>query len=428
MMMPMIMMSQRIRSQSFFVRVSDRTGSASTIKEAMRIRIMLLFSVTSTSRLVAGFHLVPRTAKSSKLSATFFEDFPKTVSRAFSSMANGSDSKYYTIGITGAGGLVGTALRDELGRRGNLNGKPVRVVRLSRGNVAEQKVLDDMSETTLVYNPKGSSADEVIDLSAAAEMDAIVHLAGESVATGLGPVNSILGLRPWTEKKKAEILSSRVIPTKALAKVVASSKSPKTFLVASGVGAYGDNFIGEDSAAVDETMDISKSGGFLAEVSRQWEAASDEAKIGKNRVVNMRFGVVMSKKGGALGKLYPIFFVGGGGNVGGGKQYFSFISARDHARAIVHALETPSLTGPVNFCAPQPCTNAGFTTALGKVMGRPTILPLPGFAVNLLFGEMGQEMLLGGVRALPAKLEKSGFKFSHPTIEEALQSAMDEEI
>jgi uncharacterized protein (TIGR01777 family) len=387
----------------------------------------MLFAIASTSRLVSGFQLLPRSAKSSKLSATFFEDFPKTLSQAFSSMSGGTDSKYYTIGITGAGGLVGKALRDELGRRETLNGKPVRIVRLSRGDMPEQKVLYDVSETTLVYNPKGSSADEVIDLSAAAEMDAIVHLAGESVATGLGPLG-FLGLRPWTDAKKAEILNSRVIPTKALAKVVASSPSPKTFLVASGVGAYGDNFIGEDSVAVDETFDISTSGGFLAEVSRQWEGASEEAMTGKNRVVNMRFGVVMSKNGGALGKLYPIFFVGGGGNVGGGKQYFSFISARDHARAIVHALETPSLKGPVNFCAPEPCTNAGFTKALGKVMGRPTILPLPGFAVSLLFGEMGQEMLLGGVRAMPAKLVNSGFKFSHPTIEEALQSAMDENI
>jgi uncharacterized protein (TIGR01777 family) len=393
----------------------------------MRISSIMLFAVTSTSRLVAGFHLIPRNAKSSKLSATFFEDFPKTLSRAFSSMANGSDSKYYTIGITGAGGLVGTALRDELGRRETLNGKPVRVVRLSRGDVAEQKVLDNASETTLVYNPKGSSADEVIDLSAAAEMDAIVHLAGESVATGLGPLG-FLGLRPWTNEKKKEILDSRIIPTAALAKVVASSPSLKTFLVASGVGAYGDNFIGEDSVAVDETMDISTSSGFLAEVSRQWEAASEGAKTSSNRVVNMRFGVVMSTKGGALGKLYPIFFVGGGGNVGAGNQYFSFISARDHARAIVHALETSSLKGPVNFCAPQPCTNAEFTKALGKVMGRPTIVPLPSFAVSLLFGEMGQEMLLGGVRATPAKLVKSGFQFSHPTIEEALQSAMEENI
>jgi uncharacterized protein (TIGR01777 family) len=393
----------------------------------MRTSSTMIFALATSSRVVSGFHLIPRNTKSSKLSAAFIEDFSKSLSRTFSSMVGGPDSKYYTIGITGAGGLVGTALRDELGRRETLNGKPVRVVRLSRGDVAEQKVLDGVPETTLVYNPSGFSAEDVIDLSAAAEMDAIIHLAGENVATGLGPLG-FLGLRPWTDEKKAEILNSRVIPTKALAKVVASSKTPKTFLVASGVGAYGDNFIGDNSVAVDETKDISTSGGFLAEVSRQWEAASEEAKTGSNRVVNMRFGVSLSTKGGALGKLYPIFFVGGGGDVGTGNQYFSFISARDHARAIVHALETSSLKGPVNFCTPQPCTNAEFTKALGKVINRPTILPLPSFAVSLLFGEMGEEMLLGGVRATPGKLVKSGFQFSHPTIEEALQSALEEEI
>lgn len=390
----------------------------------------MLFALTTTSRAVSGFHslIVPRgqqTARgSTKLAANFFQD----LSQAFSGMAGGgSDSKFYTVGITGAGGLVGTALRDELGRRESLNGKPIRIIRLSRGNVPEQKEIGDVSEMSLVYNPKGSTAEDVIDLSAAAEMDAIVHLAGENVATGLGPLG-FLGLRPWTDDKKAEILNSRVGPTKALSKVIASSKTPKTFLVASGVGAYGDTFIGEDSPVADESTDISTTKGFLAEISRQWEDATKEAKKGANRVVNMRFGVVMSTKGGALGKLYPIFFLGGGGNVGSGDQYFSFVSARDHARAIVHTLETPSLKGPVNFSSPQPCTNAEFTTALGKVLNRPTILPLPGFAVSLLFGEMGEEMLLGGVRATPNKLVKSGFKFNHETIEEALQSAMDEEI
>ena len=129
-----------------------------------------------------------------------------------------------------------------------------------------------------------------------------------------------------------------------------------------------------------------------------------------------------------MGKLYPVFYLGGGGNVGSGQQYFSFISARDHARAIVHTLETPSLEGPVNFCASAPCTNAEFTKALGKGLSRPTILPFPSFAVKLLFGEMGEEMLLGGVRALPGKLEKSGFQFEHPTIDLAVQSALDETI
>ena len=174
-------------------------------------------------------------------------------------------------------------------------------------------------------------------------------------------------------------------------------------------------------------MDVSRTDGFLAEMARLWEGVTQSVNK-KNRVVNMRFGVVMSKNGGALGKLYPIFFLGGGGIVGSGQQYLSFISARDIARAIVHCLQTSSLKGPVNLCAPEPCTNAEFTSALGKVIGRPTILPLPGFAVSLLFGEMGDEMLLGGVRAKPSKLLQSGFQFQHPTIEQALQSATNESI
>jgi len=128
-----------------------------------------------------------------------------------------------------------------------------------------------------------------------------------------------------------------------------------------------------------------------------------------------------------LGKLYPVFFLGGGGIVGSGEQYLSFVSARDAARVVVHAMETPDLKGPVNVAAPKPCTNAEFTSAFGKVIKRPTILPLPAFAVKIMFGEMGDEMLLGGVRAIPDKLEKSGYQFLHPTIESALNSAINEE-
>jgi len=343
----------------------------------------------------------------------------------FGSASN--DSEYYTIGITGSGGLVGTALRDELKKRDTVNGKPVRVVRLSRGDKAEQKELESAPETTLVWNPNADVASDVIDPSALSDMDAIVHLSGENVATGMGPLG-FLGIRPWTNEKKAEILNSRTIPTKALSKAVASIAKPQTFVVASGVGVYGDKFIGESLAAVDESADTQSTEGFLANVSREWEAATEPAKSGRNRVVNARFGVVLSKKGGAMAKLYPIFLLGGGGNVGSGDQYFSFISARDHARALVHTLETPSLSGPVNFSAPNPCTNAEFTKALGSAIRRPTILPLPSFAVSLLFGEMGEEMLLGGVRAKPSKLVQSGFEFRHPTIQEAVESALKEDI
>ena len=343
----------------------------------------------------------------------------------------GSGSEYYTIGVTGSSGLVGNALRDELTKHEQINGKPVRVVRLIRGDEAEDKDLNAETgkDITLTWNPNGSSPSEIMNLDAAASMDAIVHLSGENVATGIGPLGFI-GLRPWTDQKKKEILDSRVVTTNALASVVAASPSPKSFLVASGIGAYGDNFVG-DVSAVDESFDVSQSKGFLAEVSRRWEDATSPATTAskqKHRVVNMRFGVVMSTKGGALAKLYPIFFVGGGGNVGSGRQYFSFISARDHARAIVHTIESKQLSGPVNFCAPEPCTNAEFTQALGKAISRPTLIPLPEFAVSLLFGEMGNEMLLGGTRALPSKLLKSGFKFEHPSIDEALDSALKENI
>lgn len=371
------------------------------------------------------------------LHVSFFEDLQKGFSKAFSTDTSmdppKSPSKYYTIGITGSSGMVANALKDELSKRSSVNGKPVRIVNLKRGSapesVGDRLLADDTAapEISVVWNPKATTAAEAMDPALAAELDAIVHLAGENVATGKGPLG-FLGIQAWSKEKKTEILDSRTIPTAALAKVVASTPKPQSFLVASGVGAYGDDFIGNARPAVDESADISTTTGFLAEVSRQWEKASEAAKTGKNRVVNMRFGVVLSKKGGALGKLYPIFFLGGGGNVGSGDQYFSYISARDHARAIVHTLETPSLKGPVNFCAPEPCTNAEFTKALGKGLSRPTILPFPAFAVKLLFGEMGEEMLLGGVRTLPGALEKSGFVFQHPTIDLAVKSALEEDI
>lgn len=379
--------------------------------------------------IASAFQGAPRyTRRTSKLPASFLDDLQKTFFSGMTAENPSSSSKYFTVGITGAGGLVGTALQDELSKRESINGKPIRIVRLTRGSAPESKDLGaDQTILSLTWNPDGASPEEVIDPAAIAEMDSIVHLAGENVATGSGPLG-FLGIQAWSEEKKIAIMQSRLVPTRALAQAVASTSKPQLFLVASGIGVYGDNFIGDEREAVDETADISGSNGFLADVSRQWEAASENAKVGKNRVVNMRFGVVLSKKGGALGKLFPVFYLGGGGNVGSGKQNFSYISARDLARAIVFTLETPSLQGPVNFSAPNPCTNSEFTKALGKAMGRPTILPFPAFAVSLLFGEMGEEMLLGGVKALPGKLSQSGFEFQHPTIADALKSALEEDI
>ena len=315
-----------------------------------------------------------------------------------------SSSEYYTVAITGSSGLLGSALIDELSRKENglINGKPMRIVKLNRsGSITEGEGLPDSNEASINWNPNASSDSLAIDPNALESIDTVVHLAGENVGSGLLPFPlGALGVQAWSEEKKDLIMSSRVGPTKALANAIAKCKKPTNFIVASGVGVYGCDFMAdEDQAIPDESTDVSNTSGFLAEVSRQWEGASQPAVQGggvlnKNRLVNLRIAPIMSKLGGALGKLYPIFFLGGGGIVGSGKQYFSYISARDASRAIVHCIETPSLNGPVNLVAPTPCTNAEFTSAMGKVLSRPTILPLPEFAVKLLFGEMGEEVSL----------------------------------
>lgn len=379
--------------------------------------------------LVSGFgpHASPKPS-STRLSASFFENLTKAFTT--SSLMKKPASPYYTIGITGSGGLVGTALRNELLNRKQVNGKPVRIVKLTRSVSVSDNDKDlvngaePLSEISVSWNPRGDSMETILPF--VSELDAVVHLAGENIATGSGPLG-FLGIRPWNDEKKQEILNSRVMSSRALSRALSSVQESKVLLAASGVGAYGKNFISNARDAVDETMDISTSDGFLAEVSRQAEAASQPPTSGSQyRVVNMRLGVVLSTKGGALAKLAPIFSLGGGGNVGSGRQYFSFIAARDVARGIIHTLETPSLQGPVNFCAPNPCTNAEFTQALGRALNRPAIIPLPEFVVSLLFGEMGEETLLGGVRAVPTKLTTSGFTFLYPTINESIKSAMEE--
>ena len=279
-----------------------------------------------------------------------------------------SDNKYYTLGLTGSNGLIGTALRDEIQQRGSsINGKPVRVVCLRRGTHAEHVSDDDNSfppgESSLGWNPNGATPDEIIHPNALQQMDAMIHLSGENISTGQGPLG-FLGIRPWTDSKKAEILNSRVQTTTALAKAIAANANKIDFLAASGVGAYGNHFIHSEFEAVGEASgDTEYAPGFLAEVSRQNEAAAQLA-ANNGRVVVMRNGVVLSKQGGAMAKLVPIFLLGGGGIVGSGQQYFPTISARDMARAMIHVLETPSLEGPVNLCAPNCPTNAEFTSAM----------------------------------------------------------------
>ena len=375
---------------------------------------MALFSSTTRRTASAFMSSTARLSQSNintQLNVSFLE-------QAFSTMTNAKDSassKYYTIAITGSSGLLGTALIDELTKQesGKVNGKPIKIVKLNRSNsITEGEGLpssdsDDegLTITSLNWNPNASDDDtSALDPTALESIDTVIHLAGENVGSGLlpGPLGA-LGIQAWSDEKKDLIMNSRVGPTTALANAIAKGNKSTNFIVASGVGVYGNDFMATDedeslsSSSPDESFDTSNTSGFLAEVSRQWEAASQPAVakgglLNKNRVVNLRIAPIMSKNGGALGKLYPIFFLGGGGIVGSGNQYFSYISARDAARAIVHTIETPSLNGPVNLVAPTPCTNSQFTSALGKVLFRPTILPLPAFAVKALFGEMGEEV------------------------------------
>jgi uncharacterized protein len=427
----------------YFARVSSSRGFVTPpppagIAKAISARTASSFSSTSSTTTTTTIAL----AQTTNFLETLQKNFFSTLSPGRDN-GSSSSSKYYTIAITGASGLIGTAVRNELSQRASVNGKPIRIVQLQRGDAEAMPDFSDddtITDLSIRWNPQYSTTtdidndnniDQVIHPSVIRQVDAIVHLAGENIATGLGPLG-FLGIRPWTAAKKQEILNSRVGPTSALARAIAKSGKQVSFLSASGVGIYGDNFSGEECDAVDESMDTSETVGFCPDISRAWEVATKEGSVAKttnnkSRIVNLRFGVVMSVKGGALAKLYPIFNLGGGGIVGSGQQYLSFISARDVARGIVHVLETPQLSGPVNVCSPEPCTNLQFTSALGKVLNRPTFLPLPSLAVQALFGEMGDEMLLGGVRAIPTKLQKSGFTFLHPSIDDAVTSAILEE-
>lgn len=238
--------------------------------------------------------------------------------------------------------------------------------------------------------------------------DAAVHLAGENIASGR-----------WTPAKKARILNSRVKGTTLLSEALASiSKPPQVLISASAVGYYGDRGT--------ETLTENSGGGvgFLAEVCKQWEAATASALRKGIRVVHMRFGVVLGPRGGVLGKMLLPFKLGVGGKVGSGSQYMSWISLDDVCTAILHAIKTPSLQGAVNGVAPNPVTNTEFTKTLGRLLHRPTIFPMPAFAARLVFGEMADELLLASTRATPVKLTSSGFVFKHDRLESALHDAI----
>jgi len=249
----------------------------------------------------------------------------------------------------------------------------------------------------------------MIDVARCAGIDAFVHLAGANVG------------ERWTPAHRREIRDSRVYGTALIAHTIAAlTPRPRVLVCASAVGIYGD--------AGDTVLDESSPSGsdFLAEVGREWESAADPARQAGVRTVHLRFGVVLSRWGGALARMLPVFRMGGGGRLGSGRQWMSWISMEDAVGAVQFALERETLVGAVNAVAPSPVTNAEFTETLARVVHRPALFPVPAFALNLMFGEMAQGTLLASQRVIPRKLLAAGYAFRHATLEPALRAAVNE--
>jgi hypothetical protein len=233
----------------------------------------------------------------------------------------------------------------------------------------------------------------------------VIHLAGENIGAGR-----------WTPGRKKRIRESRIAGTKFLAETLASLKNPpKVFITSSAIGFYGDR---EDEIL---TEDSPAGKGFLTEVCQAWEEASEPAKKAGIRVVHLRTGIVLSANGGALPKMVLPTLMGAGGVIGTGRQWMSWITLEDLVGIFNYAIHSPALSGPVNATAPGSVTNRDFTKILGKVLKRPTFFPLPGFMVKLLFGEMGEALLLEGQRVTPACLTREGFEFLYPDLGSALR-------
>jgi uncharacterized protein (TIGR01777 family) len=247
-----------------------------------------------------------------------------------------------------------------------------------------------------------------IDDTALAGADAVVHLAGESIAAGR-----------WNSARKRRILESRVRGTSALCAALARTPRPPPVLItASAIGFYGDR--GDE--LLDEASPAGR--GFLADLCREWEAASAPAETLGVRVVKLRIGIVLSRHGGALPRMLLPFRLGLGGVVGSGRQYWSWVTLTDLIGIVMHALETPGLRGPVNAVSPQPATNAEFTRELGKVLHRPTLLPLPAFMARVVLGEMADELLLSSSRVIPHALQSSGYRHRYAELGEGLRHAL----
>ncbi len=292
------------------------------------------------------------------------------------------------IVISGSSGLIGSALAASLSAQGH------EIVRLVRRR-------EDADTSTAYWDP----AVGAIETSRLEGADAVVHLAGESIATGR-----------WSADKKRRIRDSRVDGTRLLSEALADLDRPPSALVsASAIGYYGDR--GDE--VLTERSELGR--GFLAEVGAEWEAVTGPAKAAGIRVVNLRIGIVLASGGGALSAMLPVFRLGLGGPLGRGTQYMSWIEVGDLVRAIEHVLDNEELEGPVNAVSPMPVTNRAFTRTLGRVLGRPVILFVPSAALRLAFGEMAEETLLASARVSPERLVATGFSFHYPELEGALR-------
>jgi len=295
--------------------------------------------------------------------------------------------------VTGSTGLVGSPLVEQLLAEGH------EVIRLVRSP-------SSATGTIVLWDPKSR---DLIRNEQLENLDVVIHLAGENIAS-----------RRWTPEQKARIRNSRVQGTGLLASSLAEQQhKPAVFLSASAIGYYGD----QGDRILDEGSGVGD--GFLPTVCRDWEAATEPAREAGIRIVLLRFGLILSPKGGALSKMLTPFQIGLGGVVGNGKQFMSWIDLSDVIAAIRHVIDTESMHGPVNIVAPNPVTNRDFTKTLGRILSRPTVLPMPAFAARLALGQMADELLLASARVLPKKLLDSPFRFEHPTLDDALRHVLD---
>lgn len=290
--------------------------------------------------------------------------------------------------MSGAGGLLGTRIQELAAERGD---EVIPLVR--RSTKAGERF----------WNPAtGELATDVFD-----GVDAVIHLAGDNIGNGR-----------WTVAKKKSIRESRVVGTELLARNLAESGRKIPLICASAIGIYGDR-------GNEELTESSRSGtGFLPEVCASWESAAETARAAGLRVANLRLGIVLSRKGGALASMLFPFQMGVGGNMGDGRQYWSWISLDDAAAAFLEAASNENWRGAINLVAPEPVTNAEFTRVLGRVLRRPTFIPMPAFMAKLALGEMAEALILCSARVLPTALCREKFRYQHTDLESALRAAL----